>query len=165
MVNHSGHCSLAYMHWLFMYSPNLTQSPSYLFILKGRTVSNYKDNGWGIDAFYVFIQKTIHLTYKLSLPLICNFSNQIYLLILIWDHHTIINGPWEHNTTKPMQNDATHNNQLVVTVSFFSIESVFPVWLFAFFEIISNNFHTWIPSSFQHKYVIQRKLFHICCEC
>jgi hypothetical protein len=88
---------------------------------------NIRPKGEVLMHFMFLSQKNIQLTYKLSLPLICNFSNQIYLLILIWDHHTIINGPWEHHTTKPMQNDATHNNQLVVTVSFFSIESVFPV--------------------------------------
>ena len=69
--------------------------------------------------FMFLSQKSIQLTYELSLPLICNFSNQIYLLILIWEHHTIINCPWEHHTTKLMQNDA-HNNKLVVNIIFFS---------------------------------------------
>ena len=44
--------------------------------------------------FTFLSQKSIQLTYKLSLPLICNFSKQIYLLILIWEHSTIFIGPW-----------------------------------------------------------------------
>ena len=72
--------------------------------------------------FMFLSQKNIQLIYKLSLPLICNFSNQIYLLILIWEPHTIINGPWEYHTTKQMHNYAAHNNQVVVTVSFFQLK-------------------------------------------
>ena len=79
-----------------------------------------------MDAFYVFITKK-HSTNIQSLTLICNLfkSNLFTNFDLGTSHNNQLS--MENHTTKLMQNDAAHNNQLVVTVSFFSIESVCPV--------------------------------------
>ena len=45
---------------------------------------NMRPKGEVLMHFMFLSQKSIQLTYKLSLPLICNFSNQNYLPILIW---------------------------------------------------------------------------------
>ncbi len=78
--------------------------------------------------FMFLSQKSIQLTYKLSLPLICTLFKSIFLLILFGNiaQYYLVHG---NTTQKLMQNYVAHNNPVAVTVSFFSIES---------FKIISN---------------------------
>ena len=72
--------------------------------------------------FTFLSQKSIQLTNKLSLPLICTlFKSNLFTGFNLGTSHNI-HWSMEIPHNKLMQNYVAHNNQLAVTVSFFQLK-------------------------------------------
>ena len=105
-TNHCGHCCLADIKWSISPTPNSDTLSLLPLHMENLPVSKYKDMRWDIIEISFFSIKK-HSTKSQIVPAVefssLTFTHQIYLLMLIWEHHITINCQWDYHTTKQVK--------------------------------------------------------------
>ena len=99
---HWGHHSLATINWPLLPSHNsdpLSFLPLHIKKSQGVKIWPKGEGYWYFVRFYHKKAFNWHINCHSLWFVPFSFSNQIYLLILIWEHSTIFIGPWEYHTT------------------------------------------------------------------